>query len=775
MYDHDIVLPELYTYLARHTQHTSSLPIALPPVPENEKTAQETVVTDRRELAKRFNAIDIEKIKADLHTLAKENFKKILNPADPDIEQINNLLSRNPYGSGTVLPLMQCLVKSDSNEKNKNILTRLFTANPQLDFDMAYAARKPLKYFGDKDNVEELKTQRQNLFDKLMMQELIDSDIAYTQLTSVYGNVPYFTHREGKNSHKVFALREEGTTKVHLGWMPMFMGPALACKDGRVMWQDLDGTPGGKKDVLYNNFQDGKCDPTPKTCKPSEVDDDGKPNCKCVGLTSWECDMYEVKNLLAQKEVDGVDFASPERYVTNSVLGLERLQTLVTAMSAQAKVSTAENVKVKSKKVKRMVVHVHCGEGFPMYDKSTIFADGTVSPQEKKQQLPFNKLGPVDEKVGKNFGKEWCGQNPKVCIGKTAKKSTTYEDSLAETKKTWQEAVDKNFGMEKSYFEQFCTDAGEPQNREHAEPAGHKTFQHHNKQGTLFLSPSLPVVRRKAGFHCTESAYPEDHSKKDDPRCHGNEPLHYETARLNIGTLLDNIATIKEKVEVEELNHLKFQLGHASHATWKQAMQMSELGAAADIDLSSNICTGALEWPQTHEGAHARRVGDSVLFITDGSSNARSHATADRLMEKRHEVAQVYAKHAVLRLLLAGVDVTIGSDGIGIEHSGHQQDYDIVKAIVGFWNEFFADKTIKKGDTWETYKTNKEGKVPGTEQPYRQFTDKEAWEEWSNLKEAWTGTLQEKLKKAGKLKEGKLDAEVLLRNQYSQYEWMEGR
>jgi len=163
---------------------------------------------------------------------------------------------------------------------------------------------------------------------------------------------------------------------------------------------------------------------------------------------------------------------------------------------------------------------------------------------------------------------------------------------------------------------------------------------------------------------------------------------------------------------------------------------MQRIGVSVDIDLSSNIGTGALNWES--------RVGSEVLFITDGSSNGRSHASAAKLMEKRHEVAQAYARHGVLNMLLAGVDVTIGSDGVGIEHSGHRQDYDVVQAIVKFWNEF------NKDETWVTHGT-KEHKL----------TDQGAWEGYKQLKTHYP----EKI----------LRAEVLMENQYNQYLFMEQR
>ena len=142
----------------------------------------------------------------------------------------------------------------------------------------------------------------------------------------------------------------------------------------------------------------------------------------------------------------------------------------------------------------------------------------------------------------------------------------------------------------------------------------------------------------------------------------------------NGGKSLDVIERIKQNPDFQGLDeYIKFQIGHATHVTLTQAIRMQKLGVLADVCLSSNAATGAIH-------VHLKNDDDDI-FITRGDLNGRAHKPAF-VVRTSAAVAEAYAQHSMVKLLLAGVKVVLGTDGAGVEHSDNAQDFDVQWAML---------------------------------------------------------------------------------------------
>lgn len=162
-------------------------------------------------------------------------------------------------------------------------------------------------------------------------------------------------------------------------------------------------------------------------------------------------------------------------------------------------------------------------------------------------------------------------------------------------------------------------------------------------------------------------------------RCWPGEPAHFEMARVNIDEVLGMIEDIKIAAGFEDLDDwVKFRLGHATHATVNQAIKMRELGVGADINLASNLVTGALKWFNPPA---------EVLFQGDPWSTGYVHAGREEIFEYRDLVVYRYGDSGYLPLILAGTETYLGTDGAGVEHSDLHQAYDIIDAMLMYYYE----------------------------------------------------------------------------------------
>jgi predicted amidohydrolase YtcJ len=83
-------------------------------------------------------------------------------------------------------------------------------------------------------------------------------------------------------------------------------------------------------------------------------------------------------------------------------------------------------------------------------------------------------------------------------------------------------------------------------------------------------------------------------------------PAHYTTAQKNLELLL---RTLETKGWSQGKDGIIIRFGHATHATAEQAQRMAALGIVAEVNLTSNRVTGAMQ----HRGGPGSDVADHSL------------------------------------------------------------------------------------------------------------------------------------------------------------------
>lgn len=137
-------------------------------------------------------------------------------------------------------------------------------------------------------------------------------------------------------------------------------------------------------------------------------------------------------------------------------------------------------------------------------------------------------------------------------------------------------------------------------------------------------------------------------------------------ATNNVGTLIEAISQYYRGAPPPN-SDVKIRFGHVTHATDEHARLMRDLRIAADINLSSNLRTGALSYMQRLD------EGD---FYKEAFNNWNWNASALDGFLTGHQ-------HSIFRLCPAGVKVVLGSDGQGVEVSAMAYEYLLAQSLIG--------------------------------------------------------------------------------------------
>jgi hypothetical protein len=152
------------------------------------------------------------------------------------------------------------------------------------------------------------------------------------------------------------------------------------------------------------------------------------------------------------------------------------------------------------------------------------------------------------------------------------------------------------------------------------------------------------------------------------------KPVHVEQSARNVKLL---IAAVQElKSEISDLDdYVVFRFGHVTNADLDDAMAMKRLGIEADINLESNISTGAYY-------VSALRPPDNSL-VTESQQFEYNDLPAV-LMASGH-AQEMLAAHAFKYMLMAGVRTLMGSDGGGEENSDIGREYKLAEQMIAYW------------------------------------------------------------------------------------------
>jgi len=169
-------------------------------------------------------------------------------------------------------------------------------------------------------------------------------------------------------------------------------------------------------------------------------------------------------------------------------------------------------------------------------------------------------------------------------------------------------------------------------------------------------------------------------------------PIHRVEARKNIEYILEAIKELKE--QYKDINdYVVFRLGHLTHIDSALAQKAKKLGVAADVNLNSNLATGA--WPVPQEIINEYLIKKNVTPDTIRSLR-------EALVNNGASLGKVFDGHGLKTLLYHKVPVTLGSDGAGVEHSqSMREEYLLAKQLIDYWNandHDFASKNITIDD-----------------------------------------------------------------------------
>lgn len=536
-------------------------------------------------------------------------------------------------GSGTVYPLLLCLEgaqhDADSSDKvmlRRRLLRTLLSSSPLHDFDSAYVMRKVL--YGNNYTLR-IRYEVQEAIDAGIVESEIfgvDIDPFDPDVTAAYGS-------------------KNGMDQVRARWYFATVGCNFAQSGGSTQIQEWSQEAGRMvvRDVGQNEYS-------------------------CYNNTD------KLLRGLSDPQIVGMDSLAPEQFVFSRKEGGALLVRATRAMLAGAK-----------KNNHRMIVHMHVGEGSPIFDFETLFVNGT--------RLPMKPLEPVP------------GGMPTEL---PALKAALY-------------------GMRPDIFSGICAAA---------------------KEERLLDPEFLPVKRvTELGAASCPPEFPPGSppwlraAKDGQTRCNPDEPAHYETARMNLDTLLQIIdEDILAKPEFRDLGKfVKFRFGHVPHATPLQAQWMKKLGITVDVNLESNIMTGSID-------TMIPTAAGAAFGLKPGILNTNQWAGLADLKARPQALIYMFRAHSVLSVVLSGVDFLIGTDGAGVEKSDMVGAFGAIDTMLEYYNkmgpvpvQWFAHKATpmeKLAHRWANQLYSVFGHWAGTRCEETALKNQKAFADWMNEKPA---------------------------------------
>lgn len=141
-------------------------------------------------------------------------------------------------------------------------------------------------------------------------------------------------------------------------------------------------------------------------------------------------------------------------------------------------------------------------------------------------------------------------------------------------------------------------------------------------------------------------------------------------------------------------HNLMFRLGHVTHCDSETAKIIQQYGIYVDLNLGSNIRTGALNAaPGFGAIDYARsKVKVNKSKNNNGNNSENENYDAYNSVEVIKEIkdlwgVDIYKDSGFYQLVKAGCKVLIGDDGVGVEVTGIKGEYERVKAVFDGFDE----------------------------------------------------------------------------------------
>jgi hypothetical protein len=198
-------------------------------------------------------------------------------------------------------------------------------------------------------------------------------------------------------------------------------------------------------------------------------------------------------------------------------------------------------------------------------------------------------------------------------------------------------------------------------------------------------------------------------------------------ARDNIGAVLQAISDIrKDTAQFPDLDkYLVFRLGHVTNLTPEQAVLLSELGVEADVNLDSNVATGA--YPLSSMPWGKEKILELLKKdIEDPLRNLLVNPLPRVLVPdppQADRVAGILGNVSLKYLLESRARVMLGTDGGGIEHSDIARAYTMAGLLIEHWKQdprfkekagLVSEKTLLDNVDWHIRNMGSDEPMPPT-------------------------------------------------------------
>ena len=164
-------------------------------------------------------------------------------------------------------------------------------------------------------------------------------------------------------------------------------------------------------------------------------------------------------------------------------------------------------------------------------------------------------------------------------------------------------------------------------------------------------------------------------------------------AGINISILLAAIAQL-ERERPDLRDYVVFRMAHDTWANEAQAAAMHDQGVEADVNLESNVATGAYPLARAPAGEAALIHDDVAPLIADEDANFALNDLLGVLVRDPDDPLQtgyVLGNSSLRYLLEKHVRCLLGTDAAGVEHSGIVNEYRYAAALIAYWSQTDSD------------------------------------------------------------------------------------
>jgi hypothetical protein len=169
------------------------------------------------------------------------------------------------------------------------------------------------------------------------------------------------------------------------------------------------------------------------------------------------------------------------------------------------------------------------------------------------------------------------------------------------------------------------------------------------------------------------------------PAIDGNVVTNEQAPQDNISMLLDAVAQVRQS-HPDLDRYVVIRFGHLTHATLAQARRLAKLHVEADVNLDSNIATGAWSFADMPDEPAIEQC--VAATAADPQTNFELNNLPAFLIpdpKNADRVAGVLGVHPLKYLLMAHVRVMLGTDGAGVEHASMPREYALAASLVRYW------------------------------------------------------------------------------------------